>query len=150
MRVTLAKDARVCVTSAAVAVGKRVGRMRRCVLPDFGEWTEDGALRLIGRASSVANIGGRKVHPAEVEHAIRGLNGVREAWVKVCAGSGRDLGRDFLAVAVESERDAGELERDLVARLADWKCPRRWVVRISLPRNSRGKLDRVALEELLA
>jgi long-chain acyl-CoA synthetase len=41
-----------------------------------GEW-----LRILGRRSEVINVGGEKVHPAEVEGVLQGMEGVEEATV---------------------------------------------------------------------
>jgi acyl-coenzyme A synthetase/AMP-(fatty) acid ligase len=42
-----------------------------------GEW-----LRILGRKSEIINVGGRKVHPAEVESALLALDGVVDASVR--------------------------------------------------------------------
>jgi long-chain acyl-CoA synthetase len=70
------KAGRVTVESPAVAA--RGGRWR---LGDFGEWNGRGELVLLGRAGQGANIGGKKVHPLEVERVLRALPGVTDAAV---------------------------------------------------------------------
>ena len=130
---------RVTVESPAVAA--RGGRWR---LPDFGEWNGRGELVLLGRAGQGANIGGKKVHPLEVERVLRALPGVTDAAVWLRQSHGRDL----LAAGVETTHSRAELERALAARLPAWKLPKAWFIARELPRTSRGKLDLVALKQL--
>lgn len=140
VEVRLNAEGRVVVRSAAVA-----GASGEHVLPDLGEWNERGELRLIGRAATaVANIGGKKVDPAEVERTLRALAGVSDAWVGVrTRATGSD---DFLFAAVETNSGREEILRELAARLPAWQIPRRIFTAARLPRNERGKLDRAALE----
>jgi acyl-CoA synthetase (AMP-forming)/AMP-acid ligase II len=136
VRVTLVRG-RVEVESPAVAT--RTGRWR---LNDAGEWNRRGELMLLGRAGPGANIGGKKVHPLEIERSVRALPGVTDAAVwRMERG-----GREFLAAAVETARTRTEIERALAARLPAWKLPKEWVVAKKLPRTARGKLDAGALQ----
>jgi acyl-coenzyme A synthetase/AMP-(fatty) acid ligase len=130
------KAGRVKVESAAVAT--RTGRWR---LPDVGEWNARGELVLLGRTGQGANIGGKKVHPLEVERVLRVLPGVTDAavWLE------RSHGRDFLAAAVETTQARVEVEQALAAQLPAWKMPRSYVLARELPRTARGKLDLPAL-----
>jgi acyl-coenzyme A synthetase/AMP-(fatty) acid ligase len=131
------KAGRVTVESRAVAA--RGGRWR---LPDFGEWNKRGELALLGRAGRGVNIGGKKVHPVEVEHVVRALPGVTDAAVWSWHGGGRD----FLAAGVETAHSRAEIERALAARLPAWKLPKTYVIARELPRTARGKLDLAALK----
>lgn len=141
VNVQLEADGRVTVRSSAV-IGDGAH-----TLPDLGRWNEQGELVLTGRASALANIGGKKVAPQEVEAALRSLAGVTDAWVSVRTRSGVG-GGDFLVAAVETERSREEVSRELAERLPGWQIPRRLWVAPHLPRTARGKLDRVALEEM--
>ena len=133
------KAGRVSVISSAVAT--RAGRWR---LGDFGEWNARGELVLLGRAGQDANIGGKKVHPLEVERALRALPGVSDAAVWLVQSDGRDL----LAAGVETTHSRAEIERALAARLPAWKLPKSYVIVREFPRNARGKLDLTALRRL--
>lgn len=126
------------VTVASPAVATRSGRWR---LADAGEWNARGELVLLGRAGRGANIGGKKVHPLEIEHALRTLPGVADASVWCVEAAGREL----LAAAVETTRPRIELERELAARLPAWKLPRHLLVLPELPRTARGKIDHAKL-----
>jgi len=131
------KGGRVTVESAAVAT--RMGRWR---LGDFGEWNGRGELVLLGRAGQGANIGGKKVHPLEVERVLRALPGVTDASVWLSQSQGRDL----LAAAVETTHSRAEIERALASHLPAWKLPKTYVIARELPRTARGKLDLSALK----
>jgi acyl-CoA synthetase (AMP-forming)/AMP-acid ligase II len=123
---------RITVRSAAVAMPGGAWR-----LPDRGEWNDQGELVLLGRAGPGANIGGKKVHPLEIEQALRGIAGVSDAHVWLEHAGGRDL----LAAAVETRLSTARIEQALAAKLPAWKMPKRWVVAKELPRTGRGKLD---------
>lgn len=116
----------------------------RFVLPDRGEWDGQGNLRLLGRAQAVANLGGRKVNPAEIEEVLSALPGCGEVSVLVLHRNGRD----YLAAFAESARPTRDIGRCLREVLPSWKLPRRLIVRARLPRNARGKLDAAALRRL--
>ncbi len=131
------KVGRIIVAGPAVAT--RAGRWR---LGDFGEWNPRGELVLLGRAGQGANIGGKKVHPLEVERLLRALPGVTDAAVWLWQSQGRDL----LAAAVETTRSRAEVEKALIAQLPAWKLPKSWFIARELPRTARGKLDLAALK----
>ena len=138
VEVQLDEDRRVTVRSAAVvAPGQHT-------LADLGVWNERGELTLTGRATPLANIGGKKVAPLEIERLLRGLDGVTDAWVGV--GSRVSGGGDFLLAAVETARSRAEVQRALAERVPAWQVPRQWWVARQLPRTVRGKLDRQELE----
>ena len=127
---------RVTVRGAAVvAPGEHT-------LADLGEWNDRGELVLTGRASPLANIGGKKVAPLEIERVLRDLDGVTDAWV----GVGSRGGGDFLRAAVETARSRAEVQQALAARVPAWQIPRQWWIAPQLPRTARGKLDRRELE----
>jgi acyl-coenzyme A synthetase/AMP-(fatty) acid ligase len=127
------------ITVASPAVATRAGRWR---LDDFGEWNGRGELVLLGRAGQGANIGGKKVHPLEVERVLRALPGVTDVTVWL----GQRQGRDFLAAGVETAQSRVEIERALAARLPAWKLPKVYIVARELPRTPRGKLDLAAIK----
>ena len=139
VRVELAAgaDTRVRVTSPAVTdPGTHL-------LADRGEWVPGGELRLLGRAGAVANVGGRKADPADVERVLRGLPDVADAWVGVRT---RPSGDDYLIAAVETRLSRERLLTLLSTRLPPWQVPRHVLTVGALPRTNRGKLDRVNLE----
>lgn len=129
------------IESAAVA--KRGGRWR---MPDHGEWNSQCEIVLWGRRGREINIGGKKVHPSEVEHALRGVPGITEAIVWVVSQSERS----FLQAAVETHLSLGEVQKALSIRLPEWKFPKRYFITTELPRTARGKVDMTALRKEMA
>lgn len=113
------------------------------LLADRGEWTPEGELRLLGRTGSVANVGGRKVDPAEVEQILRGFPEVTDAWVGVRT---RPNGEDFLIAAVETGLGREAVLTLLAGAVPRWQIPRQLVTVTLLPRTERGKIDRANLE----
>jgi long-chain acyl-CoA synthetase len=132
------KARRVTVASAAVAT--RAGSWR---LNDYGEWNERGELALLGRVGQGANIGGKKVHPLEVERVLRALPGVTDASVWLAQNNGRDS----LAAAVETSHTQAHIEKSLAEQLAAWKLPKHLIVLREFPRSTRGKVDNGALRQ---
>jgi acyl-coenzyme A synthetase/AMP-(fatty) acid ligase len=131
------KAGRITVSSPAVAT--RGGRWH---LGDFGEWNQRGELVLLGRAGNGANIGGKKVHPLEVERVLRALPGVSDAAVWLDQSNGRDL----LAAGVETAHYRAQIEQALAAQLPAWKLPKTYVILREFPRTARGKIDLAALK----
>ena len=138
VEVNLDGEGRVTVRSAAVmSPGEHT-------LADLGAWDAQGELLLTGRATPLANIGGKKVSPLEIERVLRALAGVADAWVGVQA---RPFGGgDFLLAAIETDRSSEEIRAVLAERLPAWQVPRRLCVTAQFPRTERGKLDRRELE----
>jgi acyl-CoA synthetase (AMP-forming)/AMP-acid ligase II len=130
--VRIRRDGRIFVSS----------RAGTATLPDLGEWNRYGELRLLGRVGEVANIGGKKVAPAELERALRALRGVSDAWVTVLKDK---RSNDCLAAAVETTRARSDLERELLQTLPAWKLPKIWLINPALPRTDRGKLHTAVL-----
>jgi len=135
--VRIRRDGRVSVSS----------RAGNAILPDLGEWNRYDELRLLGRIGEVANIGGKKVSPAEVEQALRNLRGVSDAWVTVVKDK---RGNDCLVAAVETAHARIDLEEGLLQALAAWKLPKRWAIDAALPRTDRGKLHTAELRARLS
>jgi len=115
---------------------------------DVGRLDARGELVLVGRADDVVNIRGKKVHPREVGRVVAELEGVDE--VVVVGFEGGDGGQALRAVVASPPGgvDEATVRRWCLARLAAHKVPRSIVVVGSVPRTSRGKVDRRALLEL--
>jgi long-chain acyl-CoA synthetase len=118
---------------------------------DLGYRDEDGYLYLCGREDDVINIGGRKVHPSEIEQALLGHERVGDA---VCVGVPDPLTgeavRAFL-VAAEGQGElpsAGMLASFLTGRLEPHKIPSAFEWIAAIPRNGSGKVQRRAVAAL--
>lgn len=114
---------------------------------------ERGYLRFGGRMTAMIKTGGSNVAPAEVEAALREIDGVRYAHVIGLPAGPR--GEDVAAVVVPSA--AADLRaEDLAARarrlLSSFKVPRRWLVlaEADVPMTATGKPDIQALRARFA
>jgi long-chain acyl-CoA synthetase len=109
--------------------------------------TRTGAgFRIVGRASDIINVAGKKVNPIEIEAALLAFDGVRAA-----AAFGLRSERRNEEVAACIVADAGVREPDLLdycrRRLSGWQVPKRLFFLDEMPVNERGKLSRRALAE---
>ena len=127
-----------------VAVNSRAGN---ATLPDLGEWNHYHELRLLGRVGEVANVGGKKVIPAELESALRKLPGITDVWVTVLNDK---RGNNYLAAAVETIRTRTDIEQELLKTLPAWKLPKSWLIAPALFRSDRGKLHTIELRARLS
>jgi long-chain acyl-CoA synthetase len=147
VRVTQLSGQRIQVCSAAVFT-----QSNRRTRGKFGCWTptdrvllgKGGELRLSGRRGSTVKIAGRRVNLSEVESVLRGLAGVRDAWVQV--GSGAE---GVLGAVLATDRPISELRAELRPNVAAWKIPKRFIGLPSLPLTIRGKVDTRGLSALL-
>lgn len=142
----------VLVESPAVSSGYfpdpderlRDGRFRA---GDLAAW-KDGELALQGRVDDLVNVKGKKVNPREVESVLARLDGVDEvAVLGVPGASGGEVLRAVVACR-PGRLTAGNVVAWCRQHLSTHKVPRSVILVEALPRNARGKLDRVALRDL--
>lgn len=110
---------------------------------DRATFAPDGRLRLLGRATLTANVGGLKVDLGALDSFFRGLPGVDDA----AAVPVEDPVRGHRVVAyVETSAHTRERLLELCReKLSAREVPNEIRVMARLPRNARGKLDRAAL-----
>jgi long-chain acyl-CoA synthetase len=119
---------------------------------DFGFIDVRGSLTLTGRASAAVNVAGRKVHPAEIERVLRGMEGVDDACVIAAPDPRR--GQQVVACVISRQNlTTLDVRQFCAARLAAYKLPRAIILLPSLPTTARGKTDHatilaLALEQL--
>ncbi len=112
---------------------------------DAGRIDDRGRLHVFGRADDVIISGGENVSIAEVESALRGMTGVKEACVFALPSA--KWGETVCAAIVPAgkELDADRLAAEARLRLAPHKLPRRFVIVDAIPRLPSGGPDRRAL-----
>ncbi|HEX5068413.1 MAG TPA: class I adenylate-forming enzyme family protein [Myxococcota bacterium] len=113
---------------------------------DIGELDREGRLALTGRLALLIDVGGRKVNPLEVESVLEAHPAVQAAAV-VPARYSRTVSRLKAIIVPDgaSAPDGNALRSYLREQLDDYKIPRRFEFRESLPRSSTGKLLRQQL-----
>ena len=135
---TPVRGGRLRVTSAAV-------RGHGSFIPaDRATFNEHGELVLLGRAGRLAKISGRRLDLGDLERVLRGLPGIRDAFVAM-----HPQNLDELAAVLATTLDAAAVRTLLRRELASWKVPRRVVTVAEFPLTARGKPDSRALHALL-
>jgi acyl-CoA synthetase (AMP-forming)/AMP-acid ligase II len=117
---------------------------------DLGVLDADGYLWYRGRLDDMFKVKGATVYPSEVEAALRGVDGVRQAFVSNVRD---EHGVDAVGALVVSELEIAELTSQARSRLSSFKVPQHWVVvqdADAVPMLATGKIDKQALRELLA
>jgi acyl-CoA synthetase (AMP-forming)/AMP-acid ligase II len=120
---------------------------------DLGTLDRGGYLWMRGRLDDMFKVRGATVYPAEVESALREIDGVRQAYVTSIPGGGSaPEGGQAVGAVVVSARDAGEIAAAAAALLSSFKVPTRWLVlpRIDdVPTTPTGKVSPADLRNLL-
>jgi len=139
-RVAIAGDKEILVSGPTVAPSS--GTV--LATGDLGEWSSDGALRIVGRKADTIISGGENVAPAEIEAVLEAHPGVVEAGVhgRVDPVWGEAV---VATVVADPDVDADELLAWCGARLASYKVPKAIAFTTALPRTGSGKLLRKEL-----
>ncbi len=145
-----ARDGAIEVRSAAVgddyfpapAPGQLGGG--RFIPGDLVRYTAAG-LHLIGRASEVINIAGRKLNPLEVEARLAEFPGVRQVVVFGIPSVLR--GEEAVACIAGEGVESPAMMRFCQGRLSSWQIPREMWIVPEIPTNERGKISRRTLAE---
>ena len=106
---------------------------------DLARWMPDGNLQFLGRADRQVKVRGVRVEPAEVEAALRSLEGVREA--AVAASEDGPGGLRLVAWVAGKLPTPAELRERLRALLPEALVPSMVVPLEALPRTPNGKID---------
>ncbi|MDH0737737.1 malonate--CoA ligase [Achromobacter spanius] len=123
---------------------------------DVGRWGGESAgrdapadyLSIVGRSKDLIISGGFNVYPKEIETLIDDMPGVAES--AVIGVPHPDFGEAVVAVVVPKEGvslDADAMQRELKARIANFKVPKRVHIIDQLPRNTMGKVQKNVLRE---
>ena len=114
---------------------------------DLGRMLPDGCLLHVGRKGSRLKIRGHRVEIGEVEAALLGVSGIREA---VADGRDRPEGMRLVAWLVRETPDRpgiAQVRAALSEVLPAYTVPASFVFLGVLPRTASGKVDRKALPE---
>ncbi|MCW6010936.1 acyl-CoA synthetase [Micromonospora sp. CPCC 205371] len=114
---------------------------------DVATWTDDGAIKIVGRrATDLIKSGGYKIGAGEIENVLLDHPAVAEA--AVTGAPDADLGERVVAWIVAAPGavpDTEELAEWVATQLAPHKRPREIHVLDALPRNAMGKVLKNAL-----
>lgn len=117
---------------------------------DLASADEAGIYTIRGRKKEMFISGGENVFPGEVEAALLDCRGVRE--VSVVSVSDERWGEVGCAVVVRDDPalDEASLLGDVRTRLAGYKVPKRVQFVDAIPRLGSGKIDRRAVQRIIA
>jgi O-succinylbenzoic acid--CoA ligase len=141
--VRIGRGGAVRVSGKSLFRGYAGGKTRRgdFVTGDVGSMDAKGRLRIIGRSDAVIITGGKKVHPARVEAALRATG--KFADVAVIGLADREWGEIVVACQPAGR---GRVKRlPSMPELPGYARPKLLLTVSPWPRNAQGKLDRVRL-----
>ena len=117
---------------------------------DIGLIDENGDLRLVGRSTEMYITGGFNVYPAEIEEQISRYPGVMmTAVVAVPHKIMGEVGRAYVVPKPGADLDGDKIQEYLKEYLADYKIPRQYVFRDTLPMTVLGKIEKKVLRQEL-
>ena len=118
---------------------------------DLGRRRPDGLIEFIGRKDQQIKLHGHRIEPAEIEHALAGLRGVKDGAIVVRRNTdGKPtalVGYVALRVGVDG-LGARELQAMLAQRLPRHMVPSQIVLLADMPRLAGLKIDQVRLAEI--
>jgi amino acid adenylation domain-containing protein len=112
---------------------------------DRARWTEDGLLEFLGRDDDQVKIRGYRIELGEIESALQGRGDVAAAVVVVAVFEDEKALFAYVQPAVGTRLTESDLRTFLQGKLPPYAVPRRINIVDSLPYQSTGKVDRVAL-----
>jgi O-succinylbenzoic acid--CoA ligase len=123
---------------------------REFTTEDLGSIDEEGHLHVLGRRDAMIITGGKKVQPAEVEAALRASGEFAD--VAVIGVPDPEWGEAVVAFYLKEERERVPDVARAAHVLAAHQKPKRYVAisPADWPRNPQGKIDRVALRDLIS
>jgi amino acid adenylation domain-containing protein/thioester reductase-like protein len=135
--------------TAASFVETPSGRLYRT--GDLGRWTPGGDLQVLGRSDGQVKLHGQRIELGEIEHLLNAHPGVRQSVVLVGTESGQQSLWGFVCLKPGSDEPSQDAwHAYLAAKLPSYMVPSS-IIRIpSIPVTHGGKIDRVALLELVS
>jgi acyl-CoA synthetase (AMP-forming)/AMP-acid ligase II len=111
---------------------------------DLGHLDDDGFMFYHGRSDDMFKVSGATVYPSEVEQALRGIDGVQNAFVTDVSGA--------VGAVVIADSSVDHLRTVARKLLSAFKVPTVWLIVDSddvIPRGGTGKVDIAALRQML-
>jgi len=117
---------------------------------DQGVLDPQGYLRITGRLKEIINRGGEKVSPLEVDDILMDHPAIQQ--VVTFAMPHPKLGEEVAAAVVLRDGESADeksIREFALAKLADFKVPRKVVILDEIPKGATGKMQRIGLAEKL-
>lgn len=115
---------------------------------DLVKLDEKGDLHFMGRADNQIKHMGYRIELEEIESCLNTVEGVKEAAV-VYQKLGEGLGNIMAFVAGEETLNKQFVMQEIKNKVPDYMVPKKVFVKPVLPKNSNGKIDRIALKQEL-
>lgn len=118
---------------------------------DLGRVHPGGGLEVLGRVDDQVTVRGNNVHLGTVEAALRAVAGVEDVVVVPVQSGG--TGTRLVAAVVTTagaSLTVGDLRTALARALPPHMVPRQFLDAVALPRLANGKVDRLAVQRLVA
>ncbi|UXA53236.1 non-ribosomal peptide synthase/polyketide synthase [Xanthomonas prunicola] len=113
---------------------------------DLARWQADGSLAYLGRNDEQVKLRGFRIELGDIQAALRGCDGVRQAAAVVREDNTDDKRLvAYLVGDADVSLDTDALRTQLGTRLPDYMLPAAYVQLAALPLTANGKLDRRAL-----
>ena len=133
-------------TQAAFQADPSDGRFRIYHTGDLGTRAENGCLTHVGRVDFQVKIRGFRIDVSEIEVALRGMDGIRDA---VVVGREDSLGeKQLVAYFVPSTSPvitATRMRKNLANVIPEYMIPSAFVQMDAIPQTPNGKTDRLRL-----
>lgn len=114
---------------------------------DIGMWMDDGNIKLVGRLTEMYKSGGYNIYPREIEMVLEEIPGVAMAAViGVPDDVFQEVGHAYVQLNPGETLSQHDLRQSCQARLANYKIPKNFIIRGTLPRLPVGKVDKQALK----
>jgi acyl-CoA synthetase (AMP-forming)/AMP-acid ligase II len=115
---------------------------------DLAYKDERGYIHITGRTTEMFKSGGENVYPREVEEVIELDPAVLfAAVISVPDEMYQEVGWAYIMLQPGGETTEAALEELCRKKLANYKVPKRFFIRQSLPLLANGKIDKAALKE---
>lgn len=105
-------------------------------------------LFLEGRLDDLVKVRGNLVSPSEATRALLGISGIEDAVVLTERGPRGSELVAHIQLSKNSTLTNSEIHKELVRKLPSYLRPRKIMAHNLIPRNSRGKIDRMKLREV--
>ena len=110
---------------------------------DLAAWTEDGKIRIFGRADNQIKLRGFRIELDEIENVMSEFPGIKTAACAVRKSGGSDYLVGYYTAQTEISQD--ELKRHMHGKLPEYMVPSVFVKMESMPMTSSGKVDKKKL-----
>jgi len=116
---------------------------------DLAEKTGEGNFKIVGRLKEMYKSGGYNIYPREIEILLESHPAVAiAAVVSVPDPLYSEVGHAFILLEEQLHTSEQELKDFCRDKLANYKIPKRFILRTSLPMLPIGKVDKLALRKV--